>query len=151
MIIQITPDGFIPVSGDVPEIGRKYSLEDATEGTLAQGRAFHALIQEYWKSGAHSYQCDTFDRFRDLIKRDLGAGFESYVYADETGIHKVKKYEDIPAIVPLSHRMGKLKSYANYTKKERRDIIDRVISEMIQAGISTKKFNEILSGLEGYK
>ena len=148
MIIQITPDGFIHVSGDVPEIGRKYSLEDVAEGSLAQGKAFHALIQEYWKSGAHSYQCDTFDRFRDLIKRDIGAGFESYVYADETGLHKVKTLAEIPESVPLTHKMGKLKSWADYTKKERREAIDRVIAEMIQAGVNSKKFHEILQGME---
>ena len=148
MVIQITPDGFIPVSGGAPEIGRKYSLEDAAEGSLAQGKAFHALIQEYWKSGAHSYQCVTFDRFRDLIKRDLGAGFESYVYADETGLHKAKTLADIPESVPVTHRMGKLKSWADYTKKERREAIDRVIAEMMQAGVNSRKFTEILQGME---
>ena len=146
-MIQITPDGFIHVSGDVPEIGRKYSLEDVAEGSLAQGKAFHALIQEYWRSGAHSYDCDSFPRFRDLIKRDLGAGFESYVYADETGLHKVKTAAEIPATVPITHKMGKLKSWADYTKKERREAIDRVIAEMTQAGVNTRKFQEILEGM----
>ena len=75
MVIQITPDGFIPVSGDVPEIGRKYSLE-GRNGRLTRTRGPPSMrsYKEYWKSGAHSYQCETFDRFRDLIKRDLGAG-----------------------------------------------------------------------------
>lgn len=138
----------MPVSGGMPEIGRKYSLEDATEGSLAQGKAFHALIQEYWKSGAHSYNCDTFDRFRDLIKRDLGAGFESYVYADENGIHKVKTIEEIPESVAITHKMGKLKSWVDYSRKQRRETIDRVISEMLQAGVNTRKFQEIIQGLQ---
>jgi hypothetical protein len=43
MIIQITPDGYILLSGDAPEVGRKYSLEDAEDGTLQQSRAFHTL------------------------------------------------------------------------------------------------------------
>ena len=54
MIIQITPDGYIHLSGDAPEVGRKYALEDATDGTQAQNRAFHALVQEYFTSGCHS-------------------------------------------------------------------------------------------------
>lgn len=60
MIIQITPDGFIHLSGDAPEVGRKYLLEDATEGTQAQNRAFHALVQEYFTSGCHSYNAKTW-------------------------------------------------------------------------------------------
>ena len=147
MIIQITPDGFIHLSGDAPEVGRKYLLEDATEGTQAQNRAFHALVQEYFTSGCHSYNVKTWLELREYIKRDLGAGFESYVYADESGIHKVKTLDEIPESVPLSHKLGKLKSWANYTKNERKKTLDRLISEMIQAGVQTRHFFEILEGM----
>lgn len=148
MIIQITPDGFIHLSGDVPEVGKKYALEDAAEGTQAQNKTFHTLIAEYWKSGAHSYNCKTFDQFRDLIKRDLGAGFESYIYADDTGIHKVKTLAEIPEGTLRAHTLGKLKSWSKYSKRQRTDTIDRLIAEMHQAGVNTKKFHEILSGME---
>ena len=86
MIIQITPDGFIHLSGDAPEVGRKYALEDATDGTQAQNRAFHPLVMEFFKSGCHSYTCSSWQELKDFIKRDLGAGFESFVYADESGM-----------------------------------------------------------------
>jgi len=147
MIIQITPDGYIHLSGDAPEVGRKYLLEDATEGTQAQNRAFHALVQEYFTSGCHSYNAKTWLELREYIKRDLGAGFESYVYADESGIHKVKTLDEIPEGVPISHKLGKLKSWASYTKTERKKTLDRLISEMIQAGVQTKHFYEILEGI----
>ena len=148
MVIQITPEGYIHLSGDTPELGKTYALEDVTEGTGKQNRAFHSLVQEYWQTGAHSYQAKTFERFRDFIKRDLGAGFESYVYADETGMHKVKTIDEIPDSVPMSHRLGKLKSWAAYTKNERIATLDRLISEMLQAGVNSRKFHEILEGME---
>ena len=148
MVIQITPEGFIHLSGDAPVIGRKYLLEDATDGTQAQNKAFHALVQEFFKSGCHSYNCKTWLELREYLKRDIGAGFESYVYADETGIHKVKNKEEIPEGVPLTHTLGKLKSWANYPKTERRNTLDNLISMMHQSGVQTKKFFEILEGME---
>jgi hypothetical protein len=147
LIIQITPDGYMHLSGDAPEVGHKYQLEDIAEGSLAQGRAWHALAQEFWASGAHSYNVKTFMEFRDCLKRDIGAGFESYIYADETGIHKVKTLEEIPDTVDRAHKLGKLKSWADYSKKERRYAIDRLISTMDQAGVNTRKYQEILEGL----
>ncbi len=150
MRIQITPGGgYVHISGDAPEEGKTYLLEDATNGSLAQNKAWHALLQEYWRSGQHSYRADSFLGFRDLIKRDLGAGFEAYVYADDSGLHKVKHLDDVPDHVPQSHVMGKLKSWGKYTKKQRRETIDLLISTMIQAGVNTKKFHEILDGMEG--
>jgi len=150
MIILITPDGYVPESAEAPEVGRRYYLEDATTGTLAQGKAFHALIQEYWRSGAHSYNVKTFNEFRDCIKRDLGAGFDSYIWADENGIHKAEKLTDIPMDARMDRKriLGKLKSWADYTMKERRESIDRVIAEMQQAGVQSKKFFEILDGMK---
>lgn len=150
MRILITPDsGYVHVSGDAPEEGKTYLLEDATSGSLAQSRAWHALLQEYWRSGQHSYRADSFLGFRDMIKRDLGAGFEAYVYADDSGMHKVKHLDDVPDHVPQSHVMGKLKSWARYTKKERMNAIDALVAEMHQAGVTSQKFDEILIGLEG--
>jgi hypothetical protein len=42
----------------------------------------------------------------------------------------------------------RLKSWADYSKKERQMTIDNLISEMFQAQVQTKKFYEILKGLE---
>ena len=149
MRIQITHGGgYVHISGAAPEEGKTYLLEDATNGGLAQSRAWHALLQEYWRSGQHSYRADSFMGFRDLIKRDLGAGFEAYVYADESGIHKVKHLDEVPDHVQQSHVMGKLKSWSDYTKKERQCAIDTLIAEMKQAGVNTRKFAEIMQGLE---
>lgn len=148
MVILITDTGYVVESIDSPVVGRRYRLEDATTGSLAQGAAFHALIQEFWRSGAHSYNAKTFAEFRDFIKRDLGAGFESYVYADSLGVHKVKTLVEIPPGTPRTHIIGKLKGWAGYTMKERRETIDRVIATMEQAGVNSAKYREILAGME---
>lgn len=157
MKIRIVADGrYTTDSADLPQVGRVYVLEDAENGTNAQNKAFHAILGEYWKSGQHSYQVKDFDSFRDVIKRNLGAGFESFVYADIVdGAPKLvacKTKAEIPVHVMQSpHRdslvRGRLKSWSDYTKKERRETMDKLISEMHQAGVQSKKFHEILEGM----
>lgn len=163
---------FLVDSKDAPEIGRSYYMEDATSGTGAQNRAFHALVQEYWKSGLHpKYGGDPFDQFRDSLKRDLGEGFEKYVYADieqvevdtfqpsheeryKPVIKEVKTYEEIPEEIrndPTGRIMGRLKSWTAYTLKQRRRLIDNLIDDMVAAGVDSKKFQEILEGMNDEK
>jgi hypothetical protein len=152
MVILITPDGYYVESGDAPEVGRKYALELADTPTQRQNKAFHALLMEYWVSGAHSYIAKNYEEFRDFIKRDLGAGFCLYhwFYWDGEKIvkGKCKNRSDIPKCAEI---IGKLKSWSDYTKKERTETIDRLIAEMIQAGVNTRKFSEILEGMEAEK
>ena len=159
MKILILSDGsYMSESKDKPGIGKRYNLEDAVSGTTAQNKAFHALVQEYWKSGLHpKYGGDDFSSFRDQIKRTLGAGFESFVYADILGgkarIKQVKIYDEIPEFIRHDKDLkeivqGKLKSWSDYSKKQRQNTIDNVINDMISNGVNTKKFQEILEGLE---
>ncbi len=150
MTILITADGeYITEKGYSPEVGKKYLLEDATSGTNAQNRAFHALVGEYWKSGAHSYNANNFEHFRELIKLNLGAGAECFVFATPEGIKKAKTLEEVPEEYRNpQYCMTKLKSWTDYTLKERRETMDRLISEMHQAGVQTAKFYEILKGME---
>jgi hypothetical protein len=157
MKICITAPGeHLSIDSDIPVVGQVYTLEDAATGTEAQNRAFHALVQEYWKSGAHSYEAKNFDDFRNQIKRKLGTGFEAYVYAvvvdGKPAIMDAKKYEDIPEAIRVDPQYkqlirGRLKSWSTYTKKQRRETMDRLISEMHQAGINSQKFEEILDGM----
>jgi hypothetical protein len=152
MLIQITPDGYIALSKDAPVVGVSYTLENATIGTGAQNRAAHALMAEYFRTGLHSYPAKTFAEFRDFIKRDLGAGFESFVYASPTGVKKVATREEIPPEYNNArYAMGRLVSWSEYTLKQRRETIDRLIAEMVQAGVNTPKFYEILEGMDHEK
>lgn len=157
MIITITESGeYIMHSGKEPVVGRSYALEDATTGSGAQNKAFHALIQEYWRSGAHSYQAESFDVFRNMIKKNLGAGFEAFVYVELIDGRPVIKdaatYEEIPEHIRRDPELrnlarGRLKSWSEYTKKERMETLDRLIAEMHQAGVQSDKFQTILDGM----
>ena len=147
------------MTDELPEVGHYYFLESATEGTGAQNRAFHALTMEYFKSGMHSYNADSYDNFREQIKKSLGIGFEGFVYIDwdlehtHYKMYDVKNKEDIPERILKDPDMkdmirGKLKSWSKYTQKQRKQTIDNLIAEMLQAGVNSKKFQEILKGMK---
>ena len=164
MTITITAPGeYMADTQDEPEVGRRYQLEDATSGTGAQNRAFHALLSEYYRTRLWSYQGSgynsgaTFDEFRNLVKRKLGAGFESFVYAEIVDgrpvIRDAKTYAEIPEAVRSDPHLkelvrGRLKSWADYTKRERRTTMDGLITEMIEVGVNTPHFREIMEGME---
>lgn len=157
MKILITDDGYLSESADKPIVGRRYVLQDAEDATLKQNNAFHALVLEYWKWGGHpKYGGDGYTDFRDKIKRDLGAGFESFVYATiEDGrprLYLAKQYEDIPEDVRQAPDLkllirGKLKSWADYKKKERQKTIDNLLDDIRANGCNTDKMNEIIEGM----
>ena len=139
-----------------PTLGNEYFIEDATNGTQAQNKAFHALVLEYWKSGTHSYNASSFEEFRNMIKRHLGEGFEAFIYVEMvSGVPKIKDAKtvaDIPEYIKNDPEMkdiirGRLKSWSKYTMKQRKNCIDALISEMHQAGVNTPKFDEILRGM----
>jgi len=135
-MILITGEGTF--TGDNLTVGKYYNAEPACEGTENQNRAFHALLQCYWASGCHSYNARNFLHFRALIKLNLGAGAECYT--------SLVNPDGTPN--PEGRRDYRLKSWRGYTKKERRETLDRLIAEMVQAGVNGKKFDEILSGME---
>ena len=164
MTITITAPGeYMADKKDEPIVGRRYQLEDATSGTGAQNRAFHAILAEYYKTRLWSYQGSgynagaTFDEFRNLIKRKLGAGFESFVYAEIVDgrpvIRDAKTYAEIPETVRRDPHLKELvrggrSAWAGSTKRERRDTVDRLIAEMIEVGVNTPHFREIMEGME---
>ena len=159
-IVVTAPGQFQSLSVEVPEPGMVYELNNNEEGTDAQNRAFHALVQEYWRSGCHSYNATNIMEFRNMIKRHLGAGFEAFVYAViENGkpvIRDAKTYEEIPEAVRIDPDLkklvrGRLKSWSDYSKRERTETIDRLIAEMEETGVQTKKFYEILEGMQDWR
>jgi len=137
------------ISGLV-EINKEYFLEDALHGTLAQGRILHLLIQEYFNSGLYSDNVKTWLELREHIKRRLGEGFEKIIYVDDDYKIREVKYKD-RHLIPNHIRKdpdrirGKLKSFADYTKNQRKNIISNVIIEMETVGVNSKRFNEILN------
>jgi hypothetical protein len=160
MKILITESGqYLCESREEPVVGRRYTLEDAATGTTAQSNAFHALMAEYFRSGCHSYEATSMEAFKKEIKRSLGpeSKYEAFVYVDpdEPGMtmRDAEQWMDIPEHVrnhPEKRLLirGRLKSWSDYSKKERRETMDRLISEMHQAGVQTTRFHEILEGME---
>jgi hypothetical protein len=136
MKILITAPNFF--TGDELKVGCYYNVEPAAEGTDAQNKTFHALLQCYWTSGCHSYNARSFEHFKALIKLYLGAGMEKF--------YNLVNPDGTPC--PKGRTDYRLKSWADYTKKERRTAIDNLISEMIQAGVNDTHFEEILRGME---
>ena len=151
-------DEHIAQSKVKPEEGMFYNLEPTGKGTLSQNSAFHALVMEFWRWGGHpKYGGDPFSVFRDKIKRDLGTGFAAYVYADISGgkprIFQVDNFEAIPEHVRSdSDRatliQGKLKSWIDYTKKERQQTIDNLLDDIRACGCNTPKMDMIIEGMQ---
>jgi hypothetical protein len=69
---------------------------------------------------------------------NLGAGVERYY----------EVIDDDGKLLEKLRIRWRIKSWSRYTKKERSETIDRIISEMHQAGVQTKHFYEILNGME---
>lgn len=109
-------------------------------GTDAQNRAFHALLGEYWKSGLSSYE--SYDDMRDTFKL-RAAGADEYIFIENGKVRHVKSLDEVKgryAEVP--------KSWADFTVEQRKDAIDEVIREATMAGINSRKWEEILRGME---
>ena len=136
MKILITGPG--EFSGANLKVSQYYNVELADKGTNAQNKTFHALIQCYWTSGCHSYNAPNYEYFRELMKLYLGAGIEKF--------WNLSNADGTPC--PKGRPDYRVKSWADYTKKERQLTIDNIICEMFQVGVNTKRFNEILQGME---
>ena len=136
MKILVTAPG--EFTGDVLKVGKYYNAELADEGTDRQNKTFHALIQCYWTSGCHSYEARSYTHFRALMKLYLGAGSEKYYsLVNEDGTK-----------CPKGRIAYRLKSWSDYTKKERQLTIDNLINEMFLVQVESPKFYEILQGME---
>ena len=156
--IRITGEGsYECLSSKKPSLYFIYSLEEYHNGTASQNRFFHLLVSEYFNSGMHSYNADNLGHFRDLIKKEIGQGFELFLYTEivegKPRIKKVKLYEDVPQAVkddPDIKDMifGKLKSWSDYTKAQRTRTIKTLVAEMMEAGVNSKRFNEILLDMQ---
>lgn len=134
-IFVLTPNTF---TGDDLVPGEEYEVKPCEDGTEKQNRAWHGLLQEYWTSGCHSYSAKNFLHFREMIKYYLGAGVEAY--------YALVNDEGVVVNEPIIKY--RIKSWARYTKRERKESIDRLIVEMDMAGVQTKKYYEIRQQLE---
>ena len=108
-------------------------------GTDEQNRAFHALIGEFWSSGLSSYE--SYEDLKDSIKLKV-AGPDEFIFIKDGKVRRSKTLEGVEgryAEVP--------KSWADFTRDERKEAIDWVIKEAQMAGINSKKWDEIIKGM----
>ena len=108
-------------------------------GTDAQNRAFHALLGEFWVSGLSSYE--SYEDLKDSIKLKV-AGPDEFIFIKDGKVRRSKTLEGVEgryAEVP--------KSWADFTRDERKEAIDWVIKEANLAGINSKKWDEIIKGM----
>lgn len=99
-------------------------------GTNEQNRAMHALLMAYYMTGKHSAPDGmTFEEFRVYMKLIAGPCFQMVIRGKETTIPK---------------------SWSDYSKAERCDFIDYLISEIHQSGAfnESEKLREIIKGME---
>jgi hypothetical protein len=101
-----------------------------SKGTEEQNRAMHGLLTAYYKTGMHSCpQPCTLADFKVHIKSIYGPQIIQKVGGRECLI---------------------IKSWANYTKQERINLIDGLIAEIKQSGAVAESYElqEILKGME---
>ena len=145
-----------------PKLAAVYELTEYNSHTDQQRKLFNPLVRLYYNSGVFSYPANNWLELRDQVKKNLGAGFERYEYADKDyQIIRVGQLKEVPEYVLKDFTEGNkqrikgvLKSMADYTRKEMITICDSLIREMllneVNHGRQAKKFNEILDEI-GFK
>lgn len=101
-----------------------------TPGTEQQNRAMHALLCAYYLTGMHSApEGCTLDDFKIYMKVQYGPCYEM-------------DYQGRQVRVP--------KSWADYSKQERVEFIDALISEINQSGAysASQKIRDIIAGMQ---
>ena len=97
-------------------------------GTDAQNRACHALMEAYFWTELHSSPARDPKEFKLWLKFQIGVCYDY-------------EYEGKPCRIP--------KSWARYSKEERRDFIEKLLSMIRQSGAeSDQNIQQILQGME---
>ena len=114
-----------------------YNIEPAAEGTDQQRKAFWALIDEFFYSNCHSYNVKNPTELYKKLVKDVFKIEETFM-RDWTRSGK-------PCEPFLDTRF---KGLSEWNKKERQLAIDRLIAVMDMAQVQTKRYYEILAGMQ---
>ena len=169
LCVEISERGAVfSMEGEQPVPGFKYMMEDATEGTLAQNKAFHSLLDAFWTwmhrknnfrfedSGIiYDLGTPTKEDFREYFKFKYGEGASHYQYVDENkSMQKVKTSDEVPQYAVDDFNAGNkgrvkavLKSWTKYTKNQRKKAIDMLFMLIGLSGCDDKKVHEIMNGM----
>ena len=127
----------IPSDSEIDKLDYKYKSmvnvkisRPTNPGTELQNRLMHGLMTAFFLTGMHSSPAKSIDEFKLWLKFTIGVCHDY-------------EYQGKPCRVP--------QSWSLYSKDERRQFIDALISMVIQSGAATEseKVQEILKGLEG--
>lgn len=156
------------VSTDKPVEGRYYSLTEYEPGTDEQNRAFHALLNAFfdWMFKTNTFVFEDYgitydlrapdaEMFKMQFKYKYGAGAKYHAYFDEGRWQYVKKLDDIPLPIVKRYNEGErwlitwknLKTWSEYTKRQRTDTIDKLLTIIAISGCDDKKVHEIIDGM----
>lgn len=116
-----------------------------------QNSCFHGLLSLFYRSGCYSCEANSFRELKKYYKKEIGL-IRSYVYFNGTNIVEVKNKSDIPAYINPNACRIVLESFARATRKQAREGIDLIKSEMLQSGIEQtsygKEFWQIINQME---
>lgn len=140
----ITPKGIKPFVVIFQEVEKWKSQK--------QNRTFHALLNLFFKSGCFSHNAKTVDELKDYYKNKVGM-IDYYLYFNTKAIVRAKCIDDIPPYISRENACRKvLKSWSKASKKEAKNAIELLISEMLQSRVEQtsygKQFHKILNELE---
>jgi hypothetical protein len=169
LCLSVSPDGAVfQIDGEQPVTGLYYELEDATTGTGAQNRAFHSLLNAFffWMQRTGNFQFEdggivydlavpSVGDFREYFKFKYGEGASHYQYVSESfQMVKVKTMDEIPQYAVDDFNAGNkgrvkavIKSWTDYTLKQRKKAIDQLFMLIFASGCDDKKVHEIMNGM----
>ncbi len=132
-VLQASKDGYFNVTVK-PKVSEK---------TLQQLRAFHALVHAIWQTGETSYDSEI-----DLKNTAKLASSQPdfYIYLDGEYQITVKDKDSVPF---GAYFVAVPKSMSDFTLTEAQGAIEFLLELIREAGISSRKIDEIIMGMEG--
>ncbi len=152
---------------DKPIEGRDYILEDLTEGTNAQNSLFHEILQQFYKwmlktdtfiieddGIIYDLRCSDWYNLKDKLKAKYGKGFSKIKYADiineKPKLCTADSFNDLPMHVREDFKdgnrervEGKLVSWADYSKNQRRQLLDITLLIMDKFCVDSNDYIEL--------
>lgn len=119
-----------------------------------QRKAVHSLMFELWKSGATSF--DSYENLRDHFKSSCGLiSYDKNFLNNEMQQIQLKVYKMLPTQnLKDQHKRTILqgqkivRSYSDATKEEASLMLTEVINYCYKVELNTKKFQDIMIGLD---
>ncbi len=123
--------------------------------TSQQNRLWHSILREFWNSGQSSFS--SYKNMRDSYKERAGLiSLEKMDMSNELRQAQLKLYHLLPSgslkeeqksLIYSGRKI--IHSIADATKEEMHIIIGMTLDDIAQAGVSSKKLDDIIKELDG--